>query len=71
MDGAAECIGFDDIGAGFQVLLMNACNDMRLGNAQQVVIAFHIDMPVFESFAAIIRFCQVYNAGSWCPWRHR
>ncbi len=38
--GAGEGIRLDDIGARFQVLIMDVCDYLGLCNAQEVIIAF-------------------------------
>ncbi len=68
---AAECVGFDDVGAGIEILFVYFGDDVGLRDAEQVVIAFDIGVPVGKAFAAIVGFSAVCTAGSWCPWRHR
>ena len=53
-----ECIGLDDVGARFEVFFMNIDDDPGLSEAEQVIIAPEINVPVFESFAPVIFFSQ-------------
>jgi hypothetical protein len=43
--GGVERIGLDQIGAGFKVGLMYAADDFRLGQGEQVVVAFQVAAP--------------------------
>ena len=40
--GGIERIGFDDVGPGFQVLPMNCLDNLRLGQAKQVVTSLEV-----------------------------
>jgi hypothetical protein len=54
-----EGICLDNIGTGVQIFFMNAFDDIGLRYHQQVVIAFQIVRPVFETFATVIGFAQL------------
>jgi hypothetical protein len=53
-----ERAGFQNVGAGGEILTVDFANDFRLGQQQQIVIALQIARPVGEARAAIIGFGQ-------------
>ena len=53
-----EGVGLDDVCTGIEILLMDLTDDLRLGQRQQVVVAFDIVGKVLESLAAIGRLVQ-------------
>ncbi len=55
-DVRIERVGFDDISAGCEILLMDAGNGFRLTQDQQVVGVFQIDRMRREAISAIKRF---------------
>ncbi len=57
--GCAECVGFDDIGAGIQVLSVDFLDYIRPREAQQVVVSFQVLVKILESFAPKIVFLQL------------
>jgi hypothetical protein len=56
--GRVEGVGFDDVGAGLQIVTVNCLDDLRPGEQQQVVVAFQIVRMVGETAAAIIGLLQ-------------
>ena len=54
-----ERIRFEDFRARFEVLAVNAFDNVRLRNRKQIVVVFQITMPVFELLAAIVGFFQL------------
>ncbi len=53
--GGVEGVGLDDVGAGLEVLAVDAGDDLRLGERQQVVVALQVARPVGEPLAAVAR----------------
>ena len=53
-----EGVGFQDVGAGIQVGLLDLGDDLRLGQQQQVVVALDVARPVGETLATVVRFFQ-------------
>jgi hypothetical protein len=53
-----ESVGFNDVGPGIQIRLMNAAYHVRPGQHQQVVVAFYVTGPVGKPLATVIRFLQ-------------
>ena len=53
-----ESIGFDDVGAGIEKLLMYFANDPWPRDREQVVVALQVAVPVRESLAAVIVFAE-------------
>ena len=56
---AVEGIGLDEVRAGGDVLLVDAADDVRLGQDEQVVVAFDIARPILETLPAVGRFIQL------------
>ena len=54
-----EGVGFDDVGAGFEVLRVDLLDDVRLGEVQRVVVEAQIARVMGEFLAAVIGFDQV------------
>ena len=54
-----ESVGLNQVGAGFEVLLVNFLNEPRLREAEQIVQTLEALVPVLESFAAICQFVQL------------
>ena len=54
-----EGVGFDDVGARFEILRVDLLDDVRLGEVQRVVIEAQIARVMGEFLAAIIGFGQV------------
>ena len=55
--GGAERVGFDDVGAGFEVLGVNFLDDLRLGEKKKLEAAFEVfTFPIAKSFPSIILF---------------
>ena len=54
-----EGIGFDDVGAGVQVGLVDAGDDVRAHEREQVVVALEVARGVGETFAAVVGFAQL------------
>ena len=52
-------VGFDEIGAGFEVLPVDCLDESRLRQAKQVVQPSEVFVPVIESFAAVGRFVEL------------
>ena len=48
-----EGVGLEDVGAGVEVLAVDARDDVGLGERQQVVVADHVAGPVLEPLAAV------------------
>ena len=48
-----EGIGLQDIRSGGQVLLMDPANDLRLRQAEQVIVALEVPVPIAESLPPI------------------
>ena len=57
--GAAEGIGFDDVGACRHVLAVDLTNDIRLRQDQQVIVALYIPRPIFEALPAVRLLVQL------------
>ena len=57
--GGVEAVGLQDVGARFQVLLMDAADDLGPGEAEQVVGPFEIGGPVGEALAAVVGLGQL------------
>ena len=53
-----ERVGLDDVGAGLEVLLVDAPHERGLRQRQQVVVAFQVARPVAETLATELRFVQ-------------
>ena len=45
----AECIRFDDVGAGFEIGKMNGSDRFRLGEAQEIIVAAQVTRPIGEA----------------------
>ncbi len=80
--GGIEGIGFDQVGAGFEIGLVHTADDVRVGQCQQVVVALEVAtawmvvgvravMSADEAFAAERGFVQLMALAAWCPCRHR
>ncbi len=54
----AEGVGLDDVRTGGEVLLVNGCDDGRLRQRQQLVIAFDVVREAGKARAAIGRLIQ-------------
>ena len=54
--GRVESIRLDDVGARLQVLRVDIAHQRRLGQRQQVVVAFELAAPVAKALAAIVLF---------------
>ena len=48
-----EGVGLDDVGAGLEVLAVDAGDDLGLRQGQQVVVALHVARPVGEALTAV------------------
>ena len=53
-----EGVGLGDIRAGGEVLVVQVCDDVRPGQAQDVVVALHLAWVVLEPVAAVVGFGQ-------------
>ena len=51
--GGVEGVGLDDVGAGLEVLAVDAGDDVGLGEGEQVVVALQVAGPVREPLAAV------------------
>ena len=56
--GGIEGVGFENVGAGFQIGGMNAANHLRLREQQEVVVTFEIAREISEARAAVIGLLQ-------------
>ena len=52
--GGTEGVGFQDVGAGFKILLVNLADHVGPGELQQLVVAFQGFRVVAETLAAIV-----------------
>ncbi len=57
--GRVEGAGFENVGVGFKIGAVDATDDLRSGQHQQVVVAFEVVRMILEPLAAIIRLLQV------------
>ncbi|BFO12333.1 hypothetical protein GGER_48430 [Serratia rubidaea] len=57
--GGVKGVGFEDIRARFQVAVVDRADDVRLGQHQQIVIAFQVALPIGKTRAAVILFFQL------------
>ncbi len=57
--GTVEGVGLDDIGAGVQIITVQLFDHLRLGDAQQVVIALQVGRPIRVLAAAVLRFGEL------------
>ena len=55
----AEGVGLDDVRARRQIFAMDGLDDFRLGDHQQVVVAFEVAMPIGKTCAAIVGLGQL------------
>ena len=53
-----EGVGLDEVGAGLEVLAVDAGDDVRLGEREQVVVADQVARPVREPLAAVARLVR-------------
>ena len=58
-----DCLGvegvcFNNICAGLKIFFMNSANDFWPGDAEQLVISFHINVPVAKLFTPVIGFLK-------------
>ena len=53
-----ESVGLDDVGAGLQVGAVDALDQVRLGQVEQIEIAFEIPAVPGEARAAVIGFVE-------------
>ena len=49
-----EGVGLDEVRTGFEVCRVDTADDVRLGQAQQVVVALEVALPVGEPIAAVV-----------------
>ena len=57
--GRRKGVGFDQVGAGLQIVPMDLFNDLRLGNLKQLVVALEIlAIPITEPFAPELHFTE-------------
>ena len=56
---AVEGVRLDQVRARRDVLLVDAADDVRLGQDEQVVVAFDIARPILETLPAVGRFIQL------------
>jgi hypothetical protein len=54
-----EGVGFEDVGAGIQVRLLDGGDDVRTAEQQQVVVTLDVARPVGKPFAAVVLFFQL------------
>ena len=54
-----ECVGLDDVGAGFEILALNRLHDLRLRDIQHVVILPQVPRVLQELGAAKRRFVKL------------
>jgi hypothetical protein len=52
--GAVEAVGFEDVGAGFEVGLVDAADDVGPRQAQEVVVALEVFRVGRKALAAIV-----------------
>ena len=57
--GRAKGVGLDQISASGQVALVDVADHVGAGEAEQLVVALHVFVEVFEALAAILRFVQL------------
>ncbi len=57
--GGVEGVGFEDVGAGIQVRLLDGGDDVRTAEQQQVVVTPDVARPVGKPFAAVVLFFQL------------
>ena len=53
-----EGVGLDEVGAGLEVCRVDAADDVRLGEAEQVVVALEVALPVGEPLAAVVGLAE-------------
>ena len=51
--GGVERVGLDEVGAGLEVLTVDARDDLGPGDAEQFVVPLHVARPVREALAAV------------------
>ena len=56
--GAAEGIGFDDVGSCRHILVVDLTDDVRLRQGKQIIVALHIPRPILETFPTVRRLVQ-------------
>ena len=54
-----EGIGFNNVRTSLEILLVDFFNDLRLGQGEEIIIAFNITGPIFKAFAAVLAFGQL------------
>jgi hypothetical protein len=52
--GAAEGVGFGNVGAGLEVLAVNLLDDVGTGEREQVVVALQVVGEILEAFPAVV-----------------
>ena len=57
--GGVEGVGLNDVGARIKISGMNLLDDRRLGQHQQIIIAFEIAWPILETHAPEVFLLQV------------
>ena len=53
-----ERVGFDDVGAGREILRVDFADDLRLRERQEIVVALEVAREILEALAAIAGFVQ-------------
>ena len=56
--GRAKCIGFDDVRTGSKVLAVDLADDVWACQAEQLVIAFDINVVLRETCTTVVGFTQ-------------
>ncbi len=59
--GGIECAGLDDVRARRQIFRVDAADDVRLGQQQQVVVTFDINRVVGKSLALDVVVCITFG----------
>ncbi len=57
--GGVEAVGFDDIGACVEKGVVNGADQLRLGQAEQVIVTAQLLRPVVKSRAAVVLLGQI------------
>ena len=57
--GGVEAVGFQNIGTGRQIGLVDLADHLGLGQHQQVIVALEIATPVGKTRAAVIRLLEL------------